>query len=68
MAIFVSHITTTQQQGIQELKGLPSGIEEDRRLWEESGAKLLALYVMLGDYDFLAITDAPNEKVMAEIA
>ena len=67
MATFVSHITLTQQ-GIQEIKGVTSRIEENRKLWEESGGKLLAWYVVLGDYDYLAITEAPNEKVMAEIA
>ena len=28
----------------------------------------LAWYVTLGDYDYLLITEAPDEKVMAEIA
>lgn len=37
-------------------------------MWEEAGGKLLAWYVVLGDYDYLVITEAPNEKVMAEIA
>jgi len=67
MAVFISHVTLTQQ-GIQEIKDVPSRIEETRKLWEESGGKLLAWYVVLGDYDYLAITEAPNEKVMAEIA
>ena len=40
MAILVSHITLTQQ-GIQEIKDVPSRIEETRKLWEESGGILV---------------------------
>ena len=67
MAIYVSHITLTEQ-GVQTIKGVTEWIEENHKLWESCGGKLLGWYVVLGDYDYLAITDAPNEKVMAEIA
>ena len=65
MAIYISHGTLTEQ-GVQEIKDLPDRIEEVRKTWEEAGGKLLAWYVVLGDYDYLVITEAPNEKVMAE--
>ncbi len=67
MPIYISQVTLTQE-GLQELKTVPDRIEANRKLWEEAGGKLLAWYVMLGDYDYLLITEAPNEKVMAEIA
>jgi uncharacterized protein with GYD domain len=34
-------------------------------LMEKAGAKLLALYFTFGEYDVLAITEAPSEEVMA---
>ena len=67
MPIYISHITLTVQ-GVQTIKGVTERIDENRRLWESCGGKLLGWYVVLGDYDYLAITEAPNEKVMAEIA
>lgn len=67
MPIYVSHVTLTQQ-GMQEIKSAPDRIEETRKLWEEAGGKLVAWYVVLGDYDYLLVTEAPNEKVMTEIA
>ena len=67
MAIYISHITLTEQ-GIQTIKGVTERIEENRKLWESCGGKLLDWYVVLGDYAYLAITEVPNEKVMAEIA
>jgi uncharacterized protein with GYD domain len=34
-------------------------------LVEKAGAKLLAHYFTFGEYDFLSITEAPSEEVMA---
>jgi uncharacterized protein with GYD domain len=34
-------------------------------LMEKAGAKLHALYFTFGEYDFLSISEAPNEEVMA---
>ncbi len=67
MPIFVSHVTLTTE-GVQALKDAPDRIEESKKLWEEAGGKLLEWYFVLGDYDYLLITEAPDEKVMAEIA
>ncbi|MEW5979103.1 MAG: GYD domain-containing protein [Acidobacteriota bacterium] len=67
MAIYISQVKLTEK-GLEELKDAPSRIEANRKLWEESGGKLLAWYVILGDYDYLLISEAPNEKVMTEIA
>lgn len=67
MPIYVSHVTLTRE-GLQELKSAPDRVEANRNLWEEAGGKLLEWYIVLGDYDYLLITEAPDEKVMAEIA
>jgi uncharacterized protein with GYD domain len=34
-------------------------------LMEKAGGKLRALYFTFGEYDFLSISEAPNEEVMA---
>ena len=67
MPTYVSHVSLTEQ-GLKELKDVPSRIEANKKLWEESGGRLVAWYVVMGDYDYLLISEAPNEKVMAEIA
>ncbi len=67
MPIFISHVTLTQE-GVQAIKGVTDRLDENKKLWEEAGGKLLAWYFVLGDYDYLLITEAPDEKVMAEIA
>ena len=67
MPIFISQVKLTQE-GLRELKDAPDRIEENRKLWEDAGGKLLAWYVTFGEYDYLLITEAPDEGVMAEIA
>jgi uncharacterized protein with GYD domain len=67
MPIFISEVTLTQE-GLDELAGATDRIEANQQLWEEAGGKLLKWFIVLGDYDYLVITEAPNERVMAEIA
>ncbi len=67
MPIYISHVTLTEK-GVRELKDAPNRLEENRRLWEECGGKLLSWYVVMGDFDYCMISEAPNEKVMTEIA
>ncbi len=67
MSIFISQVTLTTE-GLRALKGAADRMEENRKLWEEAGGKLLEWYLVLGDYDYLLITEAPNEQVMAAIA
>lgn len=64
MPIFISHVTLTTE-GVQAIKKVTDRIEENKKLWEEAGGKLLEWYIVLGDY--LLIKEAPDEKVMAEI-
>lgn len=67
MPIFISQVTLTAE-GVKAIKGAADRIEENKKLWEDAGGILLHWYVVLGDYDYLLITEAPDEKTMAEIA
>ncbi len=67
MPIYISEVTLTQE-GLSDMAMVADRIAANHRLWEDAGGKLLSWYVVLGDYDYLLITEAPNEKVMAEIA
>ncbi|HOS59763.1 MAG TPA: GYD domain-containing protein, partial [Syntrophorhabdaceae bacterium] len=43
-------------------------IEEVNREIENMGAKVLAQYAVLGQYDFINILDAPNNEAIAKIS
>jgi len=46
----------------------PERIEEVNREIENMGAKVLAQYAILGQYDFITILDAPNNEAIARIS
>jgi len=65
MAIYITQGRYTPDA----VKGMVAKPEDREKavadLMEKAGAKLLALYFTFGEYDVLAITEAPSEEVMA---
>ena len=65
MAIYITQGRYTSDA----VKGMVAKPEDREKavadLMEKAGAKLLALYFTFGEYDVLAITEAPSEEVMA---
>lgn len=53
------------EAGIKNIKGAPQRIEQGIKSWEKTGGKLLAFYATQGEYDYVAISEAPNEEVAA---
>jgi uncharacterized protein with GYD domain len=51
------------EQGLQEVKDAPKRDEAARRILERMGGKM-QLYYTMGEYDFVAIIDMPNEENM----
>jgi len=50
------------EQGIKDVKGAPKRIESAMKAWELMGGKTLATYFVMGDYDFVAITESPRDE------
>lgn len=61
-------ISTLTDEGRKTLKKHPDRIEEVNREIENMGAKVLAQYAVLGQYDFINILDAPNNEAIAKIS
>jgi uncharacterized protein with GYD domain len=65
MAIYITQGRYTSDA----IKGMVANPENREKavadLMEKAGAKLLAVYFTFGEYDFLSITEAPSEEVMA---
>ncbi len=62
MATYVTLMKFTEQ-GIKNVKGTVERTEENRRLYEAAGGKLLSVYWTQGAYDLVAITEWPDEEV-----
>lgn len=62
MATYVMLMKLTGQ-GVQNIKDAPGRIEEGIKGWEAMGGKSLGFYVVMGEYDYVAVGEAPNDEV-----
>ena len=57
--IMLSNFT---DQGIKDIKNEPQRIEEAINRAEAMGGKVLGVYLVMGEYDIVAIGEAPNDE------
>lgn len=62
MARYVTLIQFTEQ-GIKTIKDWDKRIAASRERLERSGSKLIDVYLTFGEYDAVAITEAPDDDV-----
>jgi len=55
-------------QGVRTFKNLAERLEETRKSGEAVGAKLVGYYLTMGQYDAIAITEAPDDRAIATLA
>ena len=55
-------------QGIKNIKDAPQRIEEAFKGWEAMGGKVIGFYSVMGEYDYVAIGEAPNDEVAVTFA
>lgn len=67
MAKFVM-LTTLTDEGRKTLMENPGRIKEVNKEVEAMGAKVLAQYAVLGQYDFINIIEAPSNEVISKVA
>ncbi len=56
------------QQGIANIKDSPNRAEAARGLARECGAEMTDLYLTMGEYDLVAIVEAPSDDAVAKFA
>ena len=67
MAIYIM-MTNLTDEGRKTVKANPGRIKEVNKEVESMGVKILAQYVVLGQYDFINILEAPNNETIAKVA
>ena len=67
MAIYVM-MTNLTDEGRKTVKSNPQRIKEVNKEVEAMGVKILAQYVLLGQYDFINILEAPSNEKVARVA
>ena len=53
------------QQGIQHIKESPTRLDQAREAIQAAGGELKAFYLTMGQYDGVAISEAPNDEAYA---
>ena len=61
-------LTNLTPEGVRTLKNNPSRISEVNKEVEAIGVEVKAQYACLGQYDFVTILEAPDEKTMARVS
>lgn len=50
------------EQGIKDIKGAPNRLEALEKGLEAMGGKLLGFYAVMGQYDYVAIGEVPDDE------
>ena len=61
MPTYISLYNLTDQ-GIRNIKDAPGRVEEAIKGAEAMGAKVIGFYSVMGEYDYVAIGDFPNDE------
>jgi uncharacterized protein with GYD domain len=67
MPTYVTLIHYTDQ-GVKTFKDLSNRLDETRQAGEAIGATLVGYYLTMGQYDAIAISEAPDDAVIARLA
>jgi uncharacterized protein with GYD domain len=61
-------LTNLTGEGLRTLKNNPGRVTEVNKEVEQMGGKVVTQYATLGEYDFVTVIEAPDEKTMTKIS
>ena len=65
MPIYIAMLKWTPQ-GVQNIKQSPSRLDAARKGFEAAGARMKDFYMVTGQYDMIALVDAPDDMALAK--
>jgi len=62
-----TYITLMQwtQQGVQSVKDAPARLDAAKQLVKSLGGEIKGFYLVMGEYDFVLISEAPDDEAVA---
>ncbi len=66
MATYISLVNLTEQ-GIREAKNAPERLQTFDTALREAGGKLIGFYLVMGQFDYVVITEAPDDQTAARL-
>ena len=67
MPTYITLVNYTQK-GIENVKESPQRLEAAKQAFKGMGAELKEFYLVMGRYDIILVTEAPNDEAVAKIA
>ena len=67
MPHFINLMKLTDQ-GAKTIKEAPARLEEGIKAFEKMGGKMIGFYVVMGEYDYVAVGEAPSDEVAMTFA
>ena len=56
------------EAGIKNIKDSPGRLDAAKKLFQACGAELKEFYLVMGRYDMVCITEAPDDETVAKLA
>lgn len=66
MPTYISLVNLTEQ-GVKDAKNAPERLQAFETALREVGGKLIGFYLVMGQFDYIAITEAPDDQTAARI-
>lgn len=67
MATYITLVNFTQK-GIENIKESPSRLDSAKKVFQAVGAEIKEFFLVMGRYDIVLISEAPNDETVAKIA
>ncbi len=65
MATYITLVNYTQK-GIENIKESPQRLEAAKQAFQAMGAELKEFYLVMGRYDIILVSEAPNDETVAK--
>jgi uncharacterized protein with GYD domain len=66
MATYISLLNYTQK-GAENIKESPARLDAAKKAFQSMGAELKQWYLVMGQYDAVVVSEAPNDETVAKL-
>jgi uncharacterized protein with GYD domain len=67
MSTYITLVNFTQK-GIENIKESPNRLDAAKKVFQALGAEMKGFYLVMGRYDIVLISEAPNDETVAKVA